>query len=1042
MTTTELLIDNGTGNGYRAADLTDTIKIVLQKIVAEARDPQKETGSYSQDFTLPFTATNRQLFRYEDDKQLVGKFKQKYRSLLVQDNQVLIQGYVMMLSIIRSPATQGFEIAVGAERAGTNLKLGDIIDPEAQLTAIKSFTPLAFSGHSTVVDSWAQTTFYPTAEVGFPHLVRGFWELKPRVAAVPGTSQLVGAYQSTYEDLGISHFTAAITKNIFTDAGYELAGDVLTSETYQKLLLLYSNSGTQFWNYGTLAPLKAQVSPNLYGGGVYDGGVVKTYDRQNDKVEVLTYPQRAYEGDLCESLGDDGVYTCKYSGIYSLRVSAKHGYWNGSSGQGGFTVFRCISDEQFLSDSQLPNQGSWGNIPDIASLGLDTLAVGDDSAFTFTTTLTEGKQYQVQRYVQISTPAANGDSTYNPNETNFFIQSCNGPLMVNPALFLPELKQSEFLQAIFKIFNLYYELNADTKTVTLFARDDFFQESLSDIVDMNPYLSVDSMDDLPFSDAQIAATYLQWAPDDNDYLLKNTDYLKAVNGPAIDGATVLPFAPLGYLEVELSDTSGHVGYDTVPAIIPTTDLQDQSVLDDENATAAPGSWVPRLALYQDANWLRPDIARGLTTGTGNYRVALGRVLPVTQTVTGNYQGGGYPYVAIPPKLSFFNATAQPRYKIAVDSQLRSFAVTASTTPTIYDQADGNFLADVTRVPELDTISLATNIDAVVNPRGFFYQLYANDILTNQLSYYVQGAGRINPALFNKLNGRQVLALDQDLYLLDSIVNYEVGAELATYKLYKLLLNNPGASGSGSSSGSTSGSTGGSGNLIYTSTQSANATCPTNTQGASVSATATRTSYVSQAAADTAAYNAALQAATSQLVCTVVSWGGYAVADASCSSGSYGYDAQARGTYTSTISQADADAHAQQVAHDNAVAKLVCYINPTNPNPYLTLSNQLEVMIDLTPRASYAAALAATSGMEANAFGINNLIFIGKPVYTLGAGDFYALIDGFYSFRYYVGTNTSTQAFRILNGVVDSYQDTIGGATGAPDPPQDPGDGGG
>jgi hypothetical protein len=1020
MKNTRLLINNFTGTGYREADLTDNIKVVLVKYVEEARDPFKATGAFSLDVTLPFTNNNKQIFKFQDDKQLVGKFKEKYKAVLMQDNQVLITGYVLMLSNIRSASTQGFKIAVGAERDASALKIGDLIS-DKKLSEIKSFAPINFQGNSSVVDSWSNTSFYPTSETAFAHVVRSFAELKYQPANVPGTQQIIGAYHSGYEDLGISHFTAAIVKNIFSDAGYTIQGDILGNEAFQKLLLLYSNTDVQRWNYGTLAPMRAEVSPDPYGFGlVFEGGVAKTYNRQNDSVEVLTLPWHSYQGDLCESLGLDGVYTCKFSGIYEIRVSQKHAYQgygtNGQSanGQGGFTIFRCISDQQFLDDSMLPPQGQWGTLPALPTLGIDTIAVGGDSPFTFTTSLVAGKQYQIQRYAQVSNRAQYGDSTLNPNEGNFFINSCNGPLTVNPAAFLPDMKQSEFLQAIFKIFNLYYELNSDTKTITLFGRDDFYQESIADIVDLNPYISLDNMDDIPFSDEETASVYLNWETDENDYILDKTDYMEKVNGITPDGATVLPFAPVGFMKVNLTTTLG-AGADIVPAIIPTTDDEGQAVLDDEAATTAPGSWVPRLALYQDAAWIRTDLNVGYAGGTGNFYVSLGRNYPGTPGIAGNIgTGGGYQFVALPPKLTFFNISNQPTYEVVVNPQLRNYNVSLASGATIYNTADPNYLIDPTRVSEIDSISLATNVDAVVNPKGFFYELYSNDLLNANLSYYVQGQGRMNPVLFNKLTGRQAIALDDDLYFLTSLTNYQIGSDFATYKLSKMLSNTALVVSGGT----------GTGNILYTSTQTVTASCPTNTTGTDVTATATRTSYVSQAKADQLAHDAAMQVANSQLVCTVTQWVGTGSVQVFCPNGSYGHSNTVTATATSTISQNDAIAQAFILAEQQALAGLVCYTSPiTGGNMINNLVTQIQG--NLTPQANYQAALALVDADMADyLYAPTARIRVGSAVYIQTQGNYYALVDGYYGFVYRVGNNNSTQGFQIVNGVVNNYIDNV------------------
>lgn len=103
-------------------------------------------------------------------------------------------------------------------------------------------------------------------------------------------------------------------------------------------------------------------------------------------------------------------------------------------------------------------------------------------------------------------------------------------------------------------------------------------------------------------------------------------------------------------------------------------------------------------------------------------------------------------------------------------------------------------------------------------------------------------------------------------------------------------------------------------IVYTSTQSATASCPEGYTGNPVTATATRESSVSQEDADSLASDDAAAAAAALLVCNPVVYYGTAVANFTCwdESVKTGY-----GTGTSTVSQMQADADALADAEANA-----------------------------------------------------------------------------------------------------------------------------
>jgi hypothetical protein len=1035
------------------------VKLTLYKSVADFRDPLKATGALSLPFTLPATHKNAAIFHYDNDKQKLGKFKGVYQAQLVLDNEILLNGELNLSKI--KATNKGFEVYIGQTQL-LSPRIGDIVTG-AKLTDIQSFERLAFSGNTSVLASWNANQIYPDTEVCFPHVVRSFADLQP-TQAESDNSQFQNfrplAYHSGYESLGVSHYCAAIVRAIFADAGYTVQGDIFQNDTFQRLTMLYSNSGEQKWNYGTLAPMRSTCDQLSAGSGgfsaVFDTEVKNFIQRtpasnkssNPDLVGVMVYYWQARSGDFCESLGEDGVYTCKYSGLYTISMEATHNYVNGADGQGGFTVLRCISDQEFLDEKQLPSQATWSQVGSTGPVqtGIndpDTLWLTNGSLATKDVYLTAGKQYQVQRYIQFDTPVAQPNYYIAVAATagEFSIITTAGPKLLNPALFLPDMTQEVFLKGMFKLLNLYYQVDEKTKTVTLFGRDDFFQESLDELVDLSRFLNVDDMDETPFGAAELASTYLTWAPDENDYLLKGTDYLDKVNGVGLTGSTVLPFAPLGYVAVQYEVFSGSNvthshsnpatsrGIELVPSIIPYTDSIDSSVLTDPESVTEPGSWVPRLLLNQGNDLLAPEYH--YYPGSAKATVGLGRpkyttTTTTTPTYTSTTTTYRYPLEAFPPKLTFFNVKNQPVYEIQTNNQ--SFLLSGYTGATIYNPASTEFLLDVNRVPQLDLLSLATNVDGVVNPKGFYLQLYGNDLLIDSFSNYYQGVGRMNSVLWNQLTGRQVLRIGQDLYLLDSLTNFDVNAKLVTYRLYKLVGNNAltGLSQSGGTSGST---------ILYSSTMTATASCPTNYSGSSKTSTATRTSYVSQVDANQKAYQAALSQAQAQLVCTLQGYVGYGTATASCPGTGYGYETTASGTYVSTISQADADAQAVVVAQQNAQAQLVCYLSPIPGQAPFGTQVIRQINCDLTPQASFAAAQAVPTPQLSYKFystfrnsGNQPVIKRGQTLYvSTPVPPLHNLADGYYPFRYTTGG--AVMAVRMQNGLVVDYIDTLNlGAT--------------
>ncbi|MFD2717900.1 DUF5977 domain-containing protein [Hymenobacter monticola] len=891
----------------KLTDLSEDIKITVDKVVSEFKDPLKKTGSYTLPITLPYTNNNKGIFFHEDDKQILGKFKRTYTALLVVDDNLIIDGEFLHIK----NSAKGFEGAVGNSRIRSP-KIGDLIG-DRSLRDIRSFEPFDFSGNDTVVDYISrELEFRPS---GNPSTKRSELCFAPVLDSFRSTR--LPKYIS-YEDIGISHFCGTILEKIIQDAGYSLIGNVLNNATYRKLIMLYSDKSKQAWNYGKLAPGRAELQNSGILSAIYLPTEATTIDRQGDVVSVLRYPWQTFDGDLCGSIGGDGVYTCKYTGDYQLTVKTDFIYQQGNAtpATAYFNSFRCITDDEFIPENMIPGMSGFSTI-NLTYLDTGTLAVwtGLNVSHTFTVHMEAGKQYEVQSYVSAPKSTSNGGTKlfYSSTSGGFRIVSCNGPLLVNPALFLPDMKQAEFLNALFKIFNLYYQINDDLKTINLFTRDEFFSRNLGSVVDLSNQISLADMEETPLTSKEVAETYYSYKKDESDYLLNRTDYNTLVNGEQEDGSYVLPFAPLAFVQTkyQVQDGSGGVfeGYDFLPAILPDTESEDLSVLTSEDSFTAAGSWEPRLCLYHGSKSFDPNLYT-LPPSLLYYNLFY---LNLSNGVT-----------LVRPKLGFFNYVNQPVYKVVENVQRRSFSVELASAPTIYQLNDQNFLRSTKTVDSLDNSSLAINTNGSINPKGMFFNLYANDLLIANLSNYLEGVGRMNPVLFNQLTGRQVLRIDSDLFLLESIKAYELGGDRARYKIYKLIA---GAVDNQIGNGNDDGTP-----ATFTSTQTYTASCGTGFSGSPVTETFTADSNISQSDADAKALAGAQQSAEDGLFClrTYTSTQTYT---ASCPDGYDGNPVTKTVTFVSTVSQDDADSFALASAQVEALAELVCtYVGGGGDDP--------------------------------------------------------------------------------------------------------------
>jgi hypothetical protein len=733
--TIELYLNN------KLADIDDSVRVIVDRYVTTYRNPAAGTGTFTYSFKLPNTAANRLIFNHADNLQVVGKFID-YDALIMVNGVRIMKGVFKLDSI-----KKGFSGHI----IGTVVNyINNLIDTDKSLRDIKSFTPIKFYGNSTIGDYFLNPTY---GEIAYTYVIASF-------SAIPNAAEI------GYEDIGISHFCKSILERMFADVGYKVAGNVLNKSEVTKMLLQYSNADSvaQAWNYGLLNPFKAKAD-NSYAPNT-NKNISTTIERYDDKVHVI-YPQfLSYQGDLSDSSGDDGVYTCKSSGTYSIRVSCPMAAYYLQTGQPPLEyrddtfryiyVFRCITNNEFLKDTQLPRR-DYFNIPS-AALSItdeDTYIIGEGE---YDVRMTEGQQYAVQVYASMpkELPLAAFSIFSKQGVPNYLECTAmkDGKLTVNPADFLPDKSYKDFLTMMFKVHNLYYNIDTLTKTVNFFSRDEFFNNSIDGVIDITDKIDFDEIEETPIPNTEVNDNYYKWASDDSDYILTNTNYMELVNG-VDNNATELTFAPLCFVTASYIYRVNNIiktTQDFFPAIIPYSESNDARILTDielENNN----NYAPRICYFH-----------------GNiFTDAFSKTLPNELLVPLKGYGGRL----YAPRLSFFDLPNQVSYDIVVNDARRDFELVQNAQSNIFELNEA-FIKPAISVKSLDLIS--DNSSFLIN--------YKDVIKINKYSNYLSTVIRINPVLFDKLTGRYLLRINNINYILDSVTEYDMIGETATIRVYR------------------------------------------------------------------------------------------------------------------------------------------------------------------------------------------------------------------------------------------------------------------
>ena len=771
-------------NGIEA-DISEELKVVVQKVVSEFRNPLKKTGSFSYTVKFPVTQRNKAVFKFENERNKIAKFKEVFKCRVEAGGVTVLEGDFNLVGIT-SKYFEGFITGEKGER------MADILDTKKKLQEISSFTPIDFIGDRTVWDYLDMNITGANSEIAFPFLLDSFARLKNF------------DYGMGYEKFGVSHFAAPTFRNIFTDAGYSLAGSILSDDTFNRLIMLYSANGeAPAYNYGMMNPCNHQLA---YTNA--SGNIVPLFEGDDYHLFGFTPDATKISGDHAFSLGSDGVYTCKATGNYTFDIKVVgYAYDNGLNQPDmdttQFLLFREIGNSELTDVSYFPT--TYANVSFFSLKDRDTLNTDQQVTKTmngkrcthqmnFSAKLEEGKQYAVQLYMGIKTadmPTGNTQFLLKVDSASRFkITAMDGRQQLDPAKFLPDMLQIDFVNAMFKLFNLYYQIDKQTNVVTLYTRDEWFALNKNNIVDLSNRVNLNDFKETPLTAEETAETYYRWATDESDHLLLNTDYMERVNADAPEESYELPFAPLAFLRRKIklmkSDGTFLEDYDLIPSGITEAGTTDSRILEDYTVSS-DHSYMPKLALYYGAGILKNEHYKVVDVGMGGNPTEALYGIQFTRTadpIFGQPFPDGIPIIdgfggsyKLLPKLAFFNVKAQQAYDVSVNTYTREFVLSGQLQPTsVYTVPNAEFVISMP-----DNASLATTGD-----KSIFSKYYANDLLILNYTNFTEGPIKMDSVLYQNLTGRQIIRIDNDLYLLAEIGKYEVSGKTAEIKLYRLI----------------------------------------------------------------------------------------------------------------------------------------------------------------------------------------------------------------------------------------------------------------
>lgn len=324
-------------------DLFGDEPIQLNYSIADIKDISKRNSSFSQEFTVPATKNNNQLFNHIFNIGSDSRFdpSKKTPAYLLVDNLPVFNGSLQLTKIkVKDKNPESYNIVIYGETADLVKTLGD-----------SYLTDLDFSelNHSYTVDniinSWTANTeslgyYYPLIDYGYDLDAD---ELNSGIL----TGSSYTAYTSTGTGLNPTIFKPAISTKylfdkIFDNAGYTYQSDFLRSEIFNQLIIPFNGKdvdslpddfletiafraglSTDLGNGGGLGTKKTpfnndSTGENFDNGGLYDTSTYKYMSNGNLSFKFAVDLDIDYEKDAYLYLSERTYETIN---VYFFRSS-------------------------------------------------------------------------------------------------------------------------------------------------------------------------------------------------------------------------------------------------------------------------------------------------------------------------------------------------------------------------------------------------------------------------------------------------------------------------------------------------------------------------------------------------------------------------------------------------------------------------------------------------------------------------------------------------------------------------------------------------
>jgi hypothetical protein len=485
-------------------DLYDSVPMPINKSIVDIREPDKRQSDYSKSLTIPGTANNHQIFSaiFNLDHSTINSSTLNFNpdfnpnlkadAILYRKGIAQLIGYIQLVSIKNVDGAIEYECVIIGKFANLFQDLGELNLAQLDLSEFDHVW-----NKTNVQNSWATsiikngTTYLNFNASGQPNGAGYVYPLIDR-----GNSNTSAENDYNFGTMYPAVYCKQVVDSIFAGAGYRYQSNFFNSQRFKNLIIPYcggdfrmtegevedrtflmtNSTGLSFTSTRQYDSEVYKIAFNTNGNDTNPSGVSTVNHEWTCPAGLGGKYRFALEGNIRITNSGNPSEVCRFAFALTRKrgtqINRFYIDYRSSSGPGTVSPLKIESDlVDIQSGDKVYAECYYG--------ALNILGITADARH-FTITFQTGFDFY-------SNPEAN----YQEGQTIDIVSA------------LPEkTKQTEFLQYLIKMFNLYVEVDKiDYKKLIIEPRDEFYldeYEDLTDYLDVSQELEIKPMGLLDF----------------------------------------------------------------------------------------------------------------------------------------------------------------------------------------------------------------------------------------------------------------------------------------------------------------------------------------------------------------------------------------------------------------------------------------------------------------------------------------------------------------------------------------------------------------